>query len=622
MSRARQIGSLETEDVFPRETEALYRCLVEQSLVGVYIHQDERFVYANPRLAEIFGYTTGEILALSSVLDLIVEADRPMARENIRRRVADETPNLVYSARGLRKDGRLIDLEIHGTRASYQGRPAAMGTVLDVTERNRAEAALRDSEARFRALAEVSSVGIFVYQGERFRYVNQTAQTLTGYSREELLAMPVWDVAHPEYRAISRERALARQRGEPVVPRYEMKILTKEGREGWIEVNASAFLYKGQPAVAGAAFDITERKRSEERLRASEERYRAIVDTANEGIWMLDAQGRIEFLNKRLAEMFGYASEEMLGHPVSDFMNEEMLEEAGRRLARCHEGIVQKFDFPFRRKDGSRLWAIVSCTPIPTGGGRFDRALTMLTDVTQRKAAEEALKQSEARLRSLFERVESVREEERSRIAREMHDELGQALTFMKHDLSSLRDAAAGKGRKASSVAEKIDSLIAQVAATIQTVRRLSTELRPVVLDYLGLKAALEWQCQEFQSRTGVPCSLDFPAEDFPLDRDRSTAVFRIFQEILTNVARHARATRIRVSLKIEPEALRLSAEDDGEGIAPAKIADAGSLGLWGMRERVVPFGGSVGIAPAAGGGTRVEVCLPLDGGAAVSESV
>jgi len=216
-------------------------------------------------------------------------------------------------------------------------------------------------------------------------------------------------------------------------------------------------------------------------------------------------------------------------------------------------------------------------------------------------------------MRALAGRLQAVREEERTQIAREIHDELGGALTGLKIDFSLLTKAALKIENETvrTSLLAGMDSMNESVDSTIQTVRRIAMELRPDVLDDLGLVAALEWQLKDFEKRTGTRCELFPPVEDVSLDADLSTALFRIFQEALTNVARHSGATEVRVRLRADADSSTLEVEDNGKGIKKEKTLSKESLGLLGMRERAEMFGGRITVTGTPGTGTTVTVEIP-----------
>jgi signal transduction histidine kinase len=230
-------------------------------------------------------------------------------------------------------------------------------------------------------------------------------------------------------------------------------------------------------------------------------------------------------------------------------------------------------------------------------------------DETARKETEEALHRSRQELRALAARLQAAREEERSALAREIHDELSGTLTALKMDISLLPDRLA-KDHKL--FAEKLSSMAGLIDRTLARVHAIVTELRPVVLDKVGLVAAIEWQTGEFQERSGIVCESHLPSDEIPLDPGRSTALFRILQEALTNVARHANATKVVVDLKREPGSLTLKVSDNGKGIDKSAIFAPNSLGLLGMRERAVSFGGTTKISALPEGGTVVSVRLPM----------
>ena len=231
-------------------------------------------------------------------------------------------------------------------------------------------------------------------------------------------------------------------------------------------------------------------------------------------------------------------------------------------------------------------------------------------DISDRKRAEQQLTASHDQLRKLTARLESVREEERILIAREIHDELGQALTGVKLELSLLSDQLADM---APALQNRLESISGLVDATIQSVRRIATDLRPIVLDQLGLIPAIEWQTQEFQSRTGIQCRLDIYLRSACLSQPASTAMFRIFQEILTNVVRHAKASLVKITLQELAGGLVLEVQDNGRGITESEQADPQSLGLVGMRERALLLGGNITFIGNPESGTTVRVRVPLE---------
>ncbi len=230
----------------------------------------------------------------------------------------------------------------------------------------------------------------------------------------------------------------------------------------------------------------------------------------------------------------------------------------------------------------------------------------------EKEKAIQELKSSQEQLRALSAHLQSIREEERTRIAREIHDELGQSLTALKMDLLWLQGKILEEQKNIEPIDETIRTMTHVIDSTIQTVRRIATELRPGVLDDLGLVAAIEWQSQEFQHRTNILCRFTSTARDIELDRERATAVFRILQETLTNVVRHARAARVSIRLEVERNILILEIKDDGRGADTEKIESKRSLGLLGMKERAALLGGSVEIVSAAHAGTTVVVKIPV----------
>jgi signal transduction histidine kinase len=240
--------------------------------------------------------------------------------------------------------------------------------------------------------------------------------------------------------------------------------------------------------------------------------------------------------------------------------------------------------------------------------GLHDMNRMLSAELAERALTEQRLRSSEENLRALAGHLQSVREEERIHIAREIHDELGQALTGLKYDIGTLAKSAL---KDDPETAERTQGLSHAIDRIINSVRRIASGLRPEVLDEIGLAAAIEWQAREFQRRTGIRCTVDIERGFADPDKERSTAVFRIFQELLTNVARHANASRVKAQLT-HGDAIELVVEDNGRGIKDVEIESPTSLGFMGLRERVLAFGGNIEVQGEEGKGTKVSVSIPM----------
>ena len=270
-------------------------------------------------------------------------------------------------------------------------------------------------------------------------------------------------------------------------------------------------------------------------------------------------------------------------------------------------GSVRSRQTQYRSKSGLIGTALLSAEVIEIDGKPC--VVFMSIDITDLKGAEQEIVSSRNQLRRLGAHLEKVREEERTHVAREIHDQLGQELTGLKMDLSWClsRIPAEQKG-----LADKTRGMLDLVDETVRTVRRIATELRPGVLDDLGLIPALEWQAQEFQSRSGIACSFTPRPGDRPLDIGRTTALFRIFQETLTNAARHSRATRVDAVLAWKSDHVSLAVADNGVGMPDMQAEPGESFGILGMKERAMMYGGELTITQTDGGGTTITVTIPI----------
>jgi PAS domain S-box-containing protein len=382
---------------------------------------------------------------------------------------------------------------------------------------------------------------------------------------------------------------------------------------------ASDYIGKASLArlVPAVGRELREAEARRERRRAQEDRSRlaAIVQYSDDAIVAKNLEGTIISWNRGAEKIFGYTEGEAVGQSVRMLLPPDRLQEESRILEQVKQGrSLDHFETVRLHKDGRRIDVSVTVSPILNADGRVVGASKIARDITARKHAEDELRASREQLRALAAHLQSVREEERKRIARELHDELGQSLTGFKMDLVWLRNRlqAADPSLDRTPLLEKIATMTGLLDGVAVLMRKLCTELRPGVLDDLGLTAAIEWLAREYQKRTGIQCDLKLETDDLTVDPEHSTALFRILQELLTNVARHAQATRVTVLLKGSPTQLLMEVEDNGRGIKEPEKAGAKSLGLVGLRERAFILGGEVQIEGAPGKGTRVRVTMPL----------
>jgi PAS domain S-box-containing protein len=400
-----------------------------------------------------------------------------------------------------------------------------------------------------------------------------------------------------------------------------MRLRRADGEYRWFLVRTAPLCDEQGNLVKwyGVSIDIEDRKQAEEALREAEQQYRDIFENAGEGIFRSIPEGRYIVANPALASMYQFASPEELIRSSQDisqqvYVDPTRREEFKRQLE--EQGAVRGFEHEVFRQDGSTLWISVNARAVRDERGAIQYYEGTAQDISERKAAEEKLKATSAQLRALSARLQAAREEEGTRIAREIHDEMGSTLTSLRWELERF-DKTISEAKDWSQVQTlraKIEEMMRLTDITIGTMRRITSELRPSVLDDLGLVAAIEWQAQQFQARTGIICDCDCSLEKVELNEEQSTAVFRILQETLTNVLRHAQATKVEIKISKENGHFGLSVSDNGKGIMESVKSEQQSLGILGMRERAHLIGGEIDIKGVEGKGTVVIVRVPLSG--------
>ncbi len=487
-----------------------------------------------------------------------------------------------------------------------------VGICYDITEQKLREQQLRDSEERYRSLVEVAPDMIIVHQDGKTIFMNPAGlRMLRAPNLQTVLGKSPADMVHPDYRDMVQERIRTVGAGNSV-PTIEEKLQRLDGSYVDVEVSAASFIYQGRPAVQVIARDISARLQAQEELRASEARFHMLTRATTDIVYDWDMATNAIWWNENMRLLFGYEGKpDELG--IDFWVSRLHPEDVARVEASIFSAIAEGKQFwadeyRFRRADGSYANVLDRGYLAPDRHGKPVRMIGAMMDITDRKLAEQRLRDSREQMRALTGHLERVREEERTRIAREIHDELGQALTGLKMDLSWF----ASRVPNQPALMEKTSAMLKLIDSTVHAVRRLSTELRPAILDSLGLIPAIEWLAQEFQKRTGVQCDFVTPDDDLNVDHERTTALFRICQEALTNVARYAQANSVHIELDSHEQEITLRISDNGRGITDAEQRATESFGLLGMRERARLLGGTFNIKGVPNEGTTLTVRIPV----------
>jgi PAS domain S-box-containing protein len=384
----------------------------------------------------------------------------------------------------------------------------------------------------------------------------------------------------------------------------------------WFCARATIFPGEGSARLVIVHENITERIRADQELRSSELRYREIFENSLLGISETNAEGQLIRANRAYARLYGYEDAEGMIGEIQDvgrqlYAHPEDRKEVLGVLA--DKGYMEPREMELRRRDGSLFRALVSARAMRNEAGELIGYHASHIDISDRKRAEDELRASREMMRTLASRAQSALENERTSTARKIHDLLSQILTRLKIDLVWLQRRLENPdgASPAKALSPRVAEMIGMADEAVSTVQRIATELRPAVLDSLGLGAALVWLASEFQKHSEISCHASVPEGELLIDKDVATAAFRIAQESLSNAVRHSSATEVHIRFAEEAEQQLLIIHDDGVGIDPAKLGDPQSIGLAGMRERALLLGGVLEIRSDPGRGTTVEARFP-----------
>ena len=355
---------------------------------------------------------------------------------------------------------------------------------------------------------------------------------------------------------------------------------------------------------------VNSRRQAEKATRHANLELAQIFETAADAMRVVDKDFIVLRVNKTFSTLSGLSKEDIIGKKCFEVFYGPLCKTPSCPLVRIlnNEDCVE-IDSEKVRKDGIKIPCIITATPFKGPAGEIIGIVEDFKNISDRKKSEKALMESRSKLRDLATHLQVIREEERERISHEIHDELGQALTALKMDVHWIRRKLP---ETENPLVEKTITMSTLIDTTVHSVKRIISELRPRLLDDFGLSAAMEWQADEFVKRTRIQCDIQLEPETIILDEARSVAVFRIFQETLTNITRHAEATRVHVSLQKTATDIQMTVSDNGKGIFENRLSGSNSFGVIGMRERAHSFGGNLVIDGSSGEGTIVAVTIPI----------
>jgi PAS domain S-box-containing protein len=586
-----------------RRTEVFYRKIYQQVATGVAITDWQGvFQECNPAYCALLGYTEKELGTIDFV-SLIHPEDRESNLMHVRRLQVGEIPSFEIENRYIHKNGEPVWVRkfvsvLHGAN----GEPSHLiALVTNVTERKRAEEVIKESEMRYRRIVETTNEGVWLLDSKlHTSYVNRQMAVMLGYEPEDMVGRSVFDFYFSE--DVEHKRQVLTRRAQGVREQLEERLRRRDGSELWVRMSATPVLsedceFDGAFAMVS---DITERKLAEEAIKESEQRFRLVADSAPVMIWMSGLDKRPTYFNRPWLDFTGQ-SETDLQSGLAGIVHPE-------DYSKCHAIYCRGFDQrrPFakecrlKRHDGQYRWMLDIGVPRFHEDGSFAGYIGSCVDITEQKLAEEALS-------SISRRLIDAQEQERSRIARELHDDINQRLALVAVGLDRQRGDLRSTTRQMRSAMGKA---IEQISDIVSDVHMMSHRLHSSKLDTVGLAAAAAGFCRELSKQQNV--EVDFQCDGITRELPEAIALcmFRVLQEALQNAVRHSGAKHFKVSLAESTNQIALTICDEGQGFNPAEALKENGLGLTSMIERLKLVGGELLIDAAAKRGTTIRATV------------
>jgi PAS domain S-box-containing protein len=566
-------------------------------------------IFVSKNVAQLVGYEPEEFLENPSFwIDHIHPEDKPIVLVEVPKLLEKELHTHEYRFKC--KDGKYIwvsdQLKLVKDR---NGRPLEIiGFWMDITERKWAEEALAKSEEEHKRLVDSSLTGIFIHQDQKYVFVNDRFAEMHAYEPEELIGKDPATLVHPDEREALKEIASRRLKGQDVPQQYEVRRLKKDGETIWCEMMATVIEYEGRPAIMGNMIDITIRKRTEGALRDSERRFRDFLYNLGDIVYETDATGEITYVNKAAEIVAGVPRKDIIGEPFLPLFTKESRKVAVDVCQRTLNGESPEYELTLTN---GRICHFKN-QPRRGKNGEIIGVFGTARDVTDRKVAEQKLSIYHEKLRAMASKLSLAEEQERRRIATEVHDHIGQNLAFAKIQLGTLLESDSSSGIRTT-----VDEVSNLVDEAIQDTRSLISELASPILYELGFVPAVQWLTQKIGKRHHITIDFDDDGQPKPLSDDIRVLLFQAVRELLANVVKHAQADKAKVSITRNADHIQVDVSDNGIGFDPAEIGpdadQGGRFGLFSIQQRLEPLSGHMEITSKPGQGAKVTLTGPLE---------
>jgi PAS domain S-box-containing protein len=591
------------------KSEERYRMLMNTALVGIVVYDEEgRATLFNNTALKNFGLQQSEFMG-KTLFDIMGNAGR------------EHHERLLQVARGK----HLVEFEDHVVLPSgeawylsnYNRIVTPDGEFLgvqvmsvDITERKLSEKALIESEEKYRRIVDISPDAIIIHSGGILIFANPTAAKLVGArSIHDIVGQPIEKFIHPDYKQKIAERLrIMAETGKPAG--FTEEVFLKLNGESFVaEVMAIPLMLGGATAYQTIIRDITRKKMADARL----VQLSTAVEQSPASVVITDPEGTIEYVNPKFTKVTGYSLREALGKNPRILKSGETPKKVYKELWKTiKSGKEWKGEFKNLKKNGQFYyeWAIIS--PITDEKGKITHYLAVKEDITEARNKEEKIREYNEQLRALSYHHDKAREDERLSLARDIHDVLGSSLSGMKMHLQVLRQSLTDACEGDPDINTQIEHLMEIANDTIGSMRRLVRGLRPGILDELGFVEAVKWFVNDIQSRSGIAFRITVFPQEIRIRPDKSIVLFRILQEILTNILEHSGADQVIILMQKEKSRFFMKVTDNGKGISRNELSDKNSFGIMGMKERVIILKGKIDISGSPGNGTTVTVDIPL----------